>query len=465
MAYETKVLTGRDIPESHRKNLPPEDFAGKGMSFPIETPEDVHDAAQSIGRAGDDNYLASTLKANIKRIAKRKGAAFEARLPESWKDDDKAVVACEVVTERGPQLVVRLSDSAAGLVRIPLAKLGHWVKGKLKFNITRQTMAEIAKNFRKRPADTVIDYEHASEMPEVAQGGPVPAAGWIKAVDDAPGSDGVLYGQAEFTPRAQKMIADKEIRYISPVIDWGARDKHSGDAQGATLASAALTNRPFLDEMPALALSDREWHEIDRGDAANAAGREKRVVKVTLADRVACTVRVTDDNGTESTLKLDGLDPQPKVLRLSDVKRTKEGVYDFAALEVGEGILIAGDVFHGMLVQQELDADVKAGKITPAQRAAFERIALTDLSAYRDIVKTLPKQVETGELGTGTAEGAGNSELDRVQAQLLRLTDAKMKADPTLQYHQALKLVASENRALEERYAQLSRRASSGKED
>ncbi len=68
-----------------RDSMPDEDFAGKNRSFPIHSPGDVADAAQSIGRAGDGNHDPDTLKANIKAIAKRKGHEYEAQLPDSWK--------------------------------------------------------------------------------------------------------------------------------------------------------------------------------------------------------------------------------------------------------------------------------------------------------------------------------------------------------------------------------------------
>jgi rRNA maturation endonuclease Nob1 len=70
-----------------RDKIPAADFAGKNRSFPIVTPGDVSDAASSIGRAGDDNYSSEQLKSNIIRIAKRKGAAFVAELPEAWKKE------------------------------------------------------------------------------------------------------------------------------------------------------------------------------------------------------------------------------------------------------------------------------------------------------------------------------------------------------------------------------------------
>lgn len=70
-----------------RDKMPAEDFAGKDRSFPIKTPGDVSDAASSIGRAGPSNYSSDQLKKNIIRIARRKGPAFVAELPESWKKE------------------------------------------------------------------------------------------------------------------------------------------------------------------------------------------------------------------------------------------------------------------------------------------------------------------------------------------------------------------------------------------
>lgn len=159
------------------------------------------------------------------------------------------------LTAKGPRFTVLLGTLTDGVKRIPIAILGKFQKGAQKFAITRQTLADLVANFKRRTIDTVIDYEHASEFPEAAQGGPIPAAGWLTAVEDAPDADGILWGTAKFTARAAGMISAGEYRYISPVIDYGARDKHSGQAQGATLVAAALTNRPFLEGLPALAMS------------------------------------------------------------------------------------------------------------------------------------------------------------------------------------------------------------------
>jgi hypothetical protein len=85
-----KMLTRRGaapVPDTEKRDFDPNvgthgtdrdamsgsDFAGRDRSFPIHDQSDVSDALQSIGRAGSDNYDAATLRANIKRIARRKG--------------------------------------------------------------------------------------------------------------------------------------------------------------------------------------------------------------------------------------------------------------------------------------------------------------------------------------------------------------------------------------------------------
>jgi hypothetical protein len=76
-------LCERFVSKSERDKASSDDFAGKGKSFPILKAGDVAAAVRSLGRAGAGNYSADTIKANIKRIAKRKGFP----LPKAWQDE------------------------------------------------------------------------------------------------------------------------------------------------------------------------------------------------------------------------------------------------------------------------------------------------------------------------------------------------------------------------------------------
>jgi len=130
-----------------------------------------------------------------------------------------------------------------------------WVKGGRRFEIRHDHFAEIEQNFYNRKnGAVVVDYEHASEQPEVARGGPVVAAGWIHGL----AANGHLTAEIEWTPQASQMIKSAQYRYFSPAIDFDGLDKATGERQGATLTSGALTNHPFLEELPAITLSDRE---------------------------------------------------------------------------------------------------------------------------------------------------------------------------------------------------------------
>jgi len=203
---------------------------------------------------------------------------------------------------------------------IPVAMIGDWYKGKQKFSITEADVAAMTANFKKRGnSEVVIDYEHASEDPEVARGGPVPAAGWIVHINQAPDANGVVWGKAKFNARARDMIATGEYRYGSPALSWGYRDKNNGEQQGLTLTSFALTNRPFLEEMPAIRLSDAGWTE-NKGEKPNMiTGRElRRIYGEDLRKNLS------EAEPAPVTEQLNSLDTQ--IIQLSEEKAKESGI-------------------------------------------------------------------------------------------------------------------------------------------
>jgi Mu-like prophage I protein len=163
----------------------------------------------------------------------------------------------------GVALATRFDDLSGpfNLTEIPIAVTGSWVKEGHRFSITEEDLDDIIKNFENRGnGEVVVDYEHASENPQVARGGPIPAAAWITKLSKKDGEDGkskMLWGDVDFTDEAKKHIERKQYKYFSPAIDWGAVEKKTGRSKGATLTSGALTNHPFLEELPAIQLSDK----------------------------------------------------------------------------------------------------------------------------------------------------------------------------------------------------------------
>lgn len=82
--YTELPLYERFISKGERDKADEGSFAGKGKSFPILKPGDVTAAVHAMGRAGSSNYGMAQLKANIIRIAKKKG--WTSSLPKSWQE-------------------------------------------------------------------------------------------------------------------------------------------------------------------------------------------------------------------------------------------------------------------------------------------------------------------------------------------------------------------------------------------
>lgn len=112
------------------------------------------------------------------------------------------------------------------------------------WKLTRERAEKIVAAFAARKNDLLIDYEHATLFKK-GTGDVAPAAGWASAF--VLKDDGLHAEPVEWTPRAAKMIDDKEIRYSSPVFSF---DPTTGDV--LDISMCAITNDPALDGMAEL---------------------------------------------------------------------------------------------------------------------------------------------------------------------------------------------------------------------
>jgi len=192
-------------------------------------------------------------------------------------DEDRCVAILPGLEISNQEESVTMSDSNEPVWN-KLAVIGSF-KGHPAgpFEMTSETFAQIERNFKRDGIEVPFDYEHAVEVPvsesaDKAAGNAI-ASGWIKDVQNRP--DG-LYGLVDWTTKARQLIKNKEMRYISPAIRFGAKDPKTGEAVGARLSSAALTQKPFLRELPPALASDSEYtaflcSEISNDDIAAVA--------------------------------------------------------------------------------------------------------------------------------------------------------------------------------------------------
>ena len=238
---------------------------------------------------------------------------------------------------------------------IPICVTGTWVKNGHKFSITGADLASMVENFEKRKNDqVVIDYEHASEQPEVAKGGPIPAAGWIHALAVGEASEhATLLASVEWTPEAAQMIQSGQYRFFSPAIDWSFPDKETGKSQGATLTSGALTNHPFLEELPPITLTESGvvLADVSTGYLDAAVGSADCDV------RSAAVKSKTADANTASALR--GGKMASKKLSITKIKGDDFTGEDFKGAQGHHGIF-DGDDFVGHVHADDMMDHVKS---------------------------------------------------------------------------------------------------------
>lgn len=174
-----------------------------------------------------------------------KGEALDDTLPEDLREAFKlrSVSGNLVLDEEGIRSKVQI---------IRIGTFYHPEYG--KFTISEDHLDNMVNNFGTvrpvAPTEMVIDYEHMSvaEPPVKAE-----AAGWFKSLERI---GDALFAAIEWTADAAKSIKEMKYRFISPEFNLHYKDKETGKDVGATLISAALTNRPFLEGMEPVALSE-----------------------------------------------------------------------------------------------------------------------------------------------------------------------------------------------------------------
>ena len=353
------------------------------------------------------------------------------------------------------------AGDAAGKVRIPLAVSGTWVRGAARFSITPRDLESIVHNFRERQNGEInVDYDHASEMPEVAAGGPIPSAGRIVGIDppEAQGRRTLLWGWFEPTERAQTLVRNREYRYISPAIDWGAKNKRTGKPQGATLTSVALTNRPFLEEMPQIRLSDPAYRLVDASagttdapEGAPSTGGSMKKVKLSVADG---KIKVNHPDFADEYYA----DPDDAANALAALGSSTDATPDAEAQEVpmaqaasvlseaeARGKSIPAVEFFRARVEQALNDAVRSGKILPRRRDDWRRIALADFSTFTRLMAEQTARIPLQPVGFS------GSVTENAPAQVKFMAEQRMK-ERGVSYGQALSEIGREQPDLIRQY-------------
>ena len=297
--------------------------------------------------------------------------------------------------------------------------------------------------FDRRANDVVIDYEHQTENGS----GPAPAAGWIKEVEAR--EDGI-WARVEWTAKAREYIANREYRYLSPVI-WCQKD--SGRVMA--IHNVGLTNNPRITDYPAITNKadqadgdeDMNWLEKIRGllglgadvsDEAASAALSKTINTAKATGKKLAKLAGLDDDAdlegaADAVEKLVNTSAAAipaevsEALGLGKEANTAKVLGAIQGLTEGKDELVKVQNRLAALETSDLEKRVNSlvergiteGKITPAGKAAALDLAKADPDKYEAYINAAPVVVPVGKLpGGNKAAEVPDGHLDADQKEI-----------------------------------------------
>jgi len=297
--------------------------------------------------------------------------------------------------------------------RIQLLKCGEFIQenGK-KLAITPKLLESFKKNFddnaRGYPDKQLpIDYFHENDKV---------AAAWIKSVEV---QGDALFAEVEWTPRGEKIVSDRELRYVSVEFDFDYRHNEGGKKFGPTLFGAGLTNRPFVKGMNPVTLSEGE----------TAMNEEQYKAKIAELEAKIKELQGNQEQMSAVKTEMEGVKKE-----LSEAK--KQLVDVTAKADADKKLAEKTNAFNKMLAE---------GKACEAQRDHF---ISGDMVKFAENAK--PLNSGSGHGGSGAGAGAGSGD-ESVTDQVVSLAE-KMVKDKGMPFDKAVSAVLDSNAELSKKY-------------
>ena len=134
---------------------------------------------------------------------------------------------------------------------LKIAIVGEW-KGHYNgaFSLNLEDLNQIKTNFDNAKVDGVIDLDHETVFKGTGE-----AYGWIKELFFK-GDE--LWSKIEWLETGLELIKSRKYKYISPVFLPNTIEQVTAQNIGWTLHSAALTNRPFMEELGEIKVNNKQ---------------------------------------------------------------------------------------------------------------------------------------------------------------------------------------------------------------
>ena len=319
-----------------------------------------------------------------------------------------------IIIKKNQLIICSSKFEITNLEEIKILPLGEVKTTKGNFYVDEQSVNAMKEYFKKRGLDIVVDYEHQSLSDKKALAG-----GWIK---DFYIKDNCVVAKVEFTDIAKQEIENKQYKYLSPTL-------FLKNGKPVRLHSVALTNTPAIDNMYPLFLSEDLKEELEGDDikmdikkileflGLNENATEEDVLK--KLEELKANETVEEDLNNEMQLSSN-----KEIISILGLKENateeeiKNGLLNLKNNTVSKTEFLA---LKEEMVKKEvnniLDEALKVGKIVPAQRDSFMKLALSDRDTFDEIMKNQKRVSPIGVTYSDKLTEEGKKELEDIDIQ------------------------------------------------
>jgi phage I-like protein len=265
----------------------------------------------------------------------------------------------------------------------------------------------------KLPA--LIDIDHGTQTR-----GDSKAAAWIEEMKPhGPNGEPGIWGRVEGTPAGKAALAAKDYRFFSPTF------LHDAARVVTKIVGGSLVNNPALDDIPALASTQETTLDEFLDKLRQALG----LPDTATADDVLAAIAALNQNVTATASQVQLLATASGIALGAGARLSTDQVTAICArLKTGGGTAdverLQGEVDKLQMqvatlsstqaattAAQEVDAAIKAGKLTPAQKEWGLSYCSRDPKGFQEFVGKAPVIIEGGrDAPAGAVEGALTTE-------------------------------------------------------
>jgi len=292
-----------------------------------------------------------------------------------------------------PILADEISEQMRSHIEVfPEGEYVHHQAGKMK--VTQDDLAAFAADINQRGDKIPLDFDHS-----FGKGLGSLSAGWFirgSASIEPSSADASLmslWADVQWTPRAAQSLRDGEYKFISPEFNFRWKDNTGKMRNEPRMFAAALTNRPFFEQMGPVNLCDEGIASMlaEEHDGREAKKEETTMPKA-IAEALGLKADATDAE-IEAAFKKKMKDDEDAMAALEAAKIEAEGKLPSDELLAK----LTADASAGAEAKKELeqvkmdtllDGAIRDRKLDPAEREQYATLYAANPESVEKLIES-----------------------------------------------------------------------------